>query len=109
MRNYISTFIVMVILFSGLESCKKEVSCEGCAPQIQGTNPAQQNHPPVARAGIDQTILLPTNATNLDGSGSTDPDNNITSYTWTKISGPTTFNIVNANATQTQVTAIIEG
>src|SRR6185503_8485196 len=30
-------------------------------------------------------------------------------YTWTKISGPTTFNIVNANATQTQVTAIIEG
>jgi hypothetical protein len=89
-------------------SCKKEYSCEGCAA-TQGTNPTQQNHPPVARAGIDQTILLPTNATNLDGSGSTDPDNNIRSYTWTKISGPTTFNIVNPNSTQTQVTGIIEG
>jgi len=85
-------------------SCKKEYSCEGCAAR-----PIQQNHPPIARAGADQTIFLPTNTTNLDGSGSTDPDSNIIIYTWTKISGPSTFNIVNANATQTQVTGIIEG
>jgi len=88
-------------------SCKKEYSCEGCA--AQGTNPTQQNHPPVARAGADQTIYLPTNTTDLDGSGSTDPDSNITSYAWTKISGPSAFDIVDANATQTQVTGIIEG
>ena len=105
------TCLLSIVFFTGVMifiSCKKEYSCEGCAA-TQGTNPTQQNHPPVARAGIDQTILLPTNATNLDGSGSTDPDNNIRSYTWTKISGPTTFNIVNPNSTQTQVTGIIEG
>ena len=61
------------------------------------------NRPPVADAGADQTITLPTNTVNLDGSGSTDPDNNITGYAWTKISGPSTFNIVNANVVQTQV------
>jgi hypothetical protein len=67
------------------------------------------NHPPIAHAGADQTITLPTNAVNLNGSGSTDPDNNITSYAWTKISGPGSFNIVNPNAVQTQVTTLSQG
>ena len=67
------------------------------------------NHPPIANAGADQTITLPTNAVNLDGSASTDPENNITSYLWTKISGPTTFTIINSNAVQTQVTTLVQG
>jgi hypothetical protein len=67
------------------------------------------NHPPIANAGTDQSITLPTNAVSLDGSGSTDPENNITNYLWTKISGPSSFNIVNSNAVQTQVTTLIEG
>jgi len=67
------------------------------------------NHPPIANAGADQTITLPTNTINLDGSGSTDPDNNITNYAWTKISGPSSFNIANANTVQTQVTNLIQG
>ncbi|MEJ8842634.1 hypothetical protein WG954_09600 [Lacibacter sp. H375] len=46
------------------------------------------NRPPVARAGQDQTITLPVNKTLLDGSGSTDPDNNIIGYAWRKIAGP---------------------
>ncbi len=66
-------------------------------------DPSQLNRPPVANAGADQTIILPTNTVILDGSGSTDPDNNISSYAWTKISG-SSFNIANANAAQTQVT-----
>ena len=45
----------------------------------------------------------------LDGSASTDPDNNIVSYAWTKISGPSSFNIVNVNAVQTQVSNLMEG
>ena len=45
----------------------------------------------------------------LDGSASTDPDNNIVSYAWTKISGPSSFNIVNVNAVQTQVSNLTEG
>jgi len=67
------------------------------------------NHPPIARAGPDQTITLPTNTVNLDGSASSDPENNISSYGWRKISGPSPFTIVNSNAVQTQVTNLIQG
>jgi hypothetical protein len=69
----------------------------------------QPNRPPVADAGSDQTITLPTNSVTLDGSASTDPDNNIKSYLWTKISGPSSFNIIHANAVNTQVTYLTEG
>src|SRR6188768_4001017 len=67
------------------------------------------NHPPIANAGPDQIFSLSTNTVNLDGSGSTDPDNNITSYSWSKISGPSSFSIANANAVQTQVTNLTAG
>ncbi len=67
------------------------------------------NHSPIANAGADQTITLPTNAVNLDGSASTDPENNIISYAWSKISGPSSFNIVNSTAVQTQVTTLVQG
>jgi hypothetical protein len=67
------------------------------------------NHPPIANAGVDQTITLPTNSVTLDGSGSSDPDNNILSYAWKKISGPSSLNIVNASAVQTQVTSFAQG
>lgn len=67
------------------------------------------NQPPIANAGPDQTITLPTNTININGNGSIDPDNNITSYTWVKISGPSSFNIVNANAVQTIVTDLVQG
>lgn len=46
------------------------------------------NVPPIAKAGADQTIKLPINTINLDGSTSIDPDGNIASYKWDKISGP---------------------
>jgi hypothetical protein len=67
------------------------------------------NHKPIANAGTDQTITLPTNTINLDGSASTDPDNNITGYIWTKISGPSSFNITNTNSIQTRVTDLVQG
>jgi len=75
--------------------------------QVTANNLA--NRPPVANAGADTSIALPANSVTLDGSGSTDPDNNITTYTWTKISGPSSFNISNSNAIQTQVINLIEG
>jgi hypothetical protein len=47
----------------------------------------QENQPPVADAGEDQIIALSEDQTTvdvqLDGSGSTDPDGTIASYTWT--------------------------
>ena len=67
------------------------------------------NHPPIANTGADQTIALPATSVKLDGSGSTDPDSNIVSYTWTKISGPSSFAIVNTNTMQTQVNNLVEG
>jgi len=67
------------------------------------------NHPPIANAGTDTTITLPANTINLDGSRSTDPENSITSYAWTKISGPSSFNISNVNVVQTQVTNLVSG
>jgi hypothetical protein len=45
------------------------------------------NQPPTANAGIDQTVNTDDTVT-LDGSGSTDPDGNITSYSWTQTDGP---------------------
>jgi hypothetical protein len=70
---------------------------------------SQPNHPPVASAGADHTITLPTNTITVDGSGSTDPDINITAYQWTKISGSSSFSISNTNAVQTQISNLIEG
>jgi hypothetical protein len=56
--------------------------------QIVVNNPSQPNRPPVANAGSDQTIILPTNSVNLDGSSSNDPDNNITTTHGQKFQGP---------------------
>ncbi|KAA9039313.1 T9SS type A sorting domain-containing protein [Ginsengibacter hankyongi] len=70
-------------------------------------NPAP-NQPPVANAGTDQTITLPTNTVTLSGSGS-DSDGTVVSYTWTEISGPSSYNIVNANSPSTDVTGLAQG
>jgi hypothetical protein len=67
------------------------------------------NKPPVACAGADHTITLPVNTVQLDGTCSTDPENNITTYQWVKISGPSSFTIANANAVQIQVTNLALG
>lgn len=76
---------------------------------VRVNNASSSNHSPVANAGVDQTITLPTNSINLDGSGSTDPDNNIASYQWTKILGPSSYIIINAGSTQTQVSDLVQG
>src|SRR4030095_13105380 len=68
----------------------------------------QDNHAPIAIAGNDTTIILPANTAILNASLSSDLDNNIKSFQWTKISGPQ-CNIVNANAAQTQVNNLIAG
>jgi hypothetical protein len=66
------------------------------------------NQPPVACAGSDQKIILP-NVLNLDATCSSDPDNNITGYNWSKISGPASFSITNAVAAKTTVTGLTQG
>jgi len=70
--------------------------------------PPPANQAPIANAGIDQNITLPTNTVNLNGSG-TDPDGTIVTYQWTKIAGPGQFNIVSASAAQTIVNNLVQG
>lgn len=69
---------------------------------------ATKKHPPVAKAGADKTIVLPTNSVTLDGSKSSDADNDIATYSWVKISGPSA-NITNPNTAQTEVTGLEAG
>ncbi len=71
--------------------------------------PPPPNQPPVAKAGADIIITLPTNNTTLNGSASSDPDGWINSYAWTKISGPATYTISNASAASTGLTNLIQG
>lgn len=77
--------------------------------QVTEEGVAQSNQPPTACAGADTIITLPDNTATLNGSCSSDPDNNITSYLWTKVAGPSSLTIANANAVTTQVSGLTEG
>lgn len=67
------------------------------------------NVPPVANAGTDQTIELPTSQVTVNGSGSTDSDGTISTYAWTKISGPATYTITSPSSVSTTITGLVEG
>ncbi|MGK2861611.1 MAG: PKD domain-containing protein, partial [Chitinophagaceae bacterium] len=87
-----------IFFFSIMFSCKKEFSCEECS---------EGNKPPIALAGLDQVITLPTDSVSLDGSLSSDPDGTISSFLWTKISGPASFSVANASVSKTVVINLI--
>ena len=64
--------------------------------------------PPDAQAGQDQIIQLPNNSVTLDGSASSDPDNDISDYLWTRIKGtgnPTYTSPANAVTDVNKLTA----
>ena len=82
--------LVFVLAFIMLFSCRKE--------------PVYKNQPPVAVAGNDTIVLLPLDSFVLNGSASYDPDGNIGSFQWSKISGPSSYKIVNPNS----ATAIVK-
>lgn len=66
------------------------------------------NTVPVANAGSDQSILSPASVVTLSGSG-TDGDGTITSYAWSKISGPSGAGIASPLNASTNVTGLIIG
>ena len=65
------------------------------------------NQAPTASAGVNKAIQLPTNSTTLPGSGS-DPDGSISSYLWTKISGPAAT-LTNAGTPVLSLTSLVQG
>ncbi|MBL7699549.1 MAG: T9SS type A sorting domain-containing protein [Chitinophagaceae bacterium] len=75
----------------------------------EATPPPPPNVAPVAKAGNDITITLPVNQVSLDGSASSDADGTITNHTWTKISGPESFNIVSPLTATTIIENLVEG
>lgn len=70
-------------------------------------NPAP-NVAPIADAGANITITLPTSSTTLSGSGS-DVDGTIVSYGWTKISGPSGGTITSPSTATTTITSMVAG
>jgi hypothetical protein len=67
---------------------------------------AASSNGPVADAGPDQIITLPASTAVLDGSKSTDPDNNITTYNWSHVLGSSAVDITDANASVTPVSGL---
>jgi dienelactone hydrolase len=66
------------------------------------------NSVPVANAGADKSITLPTNSVQLTGSG-TDADGSIASYSWTKIAGPTSYTFSSTTVASPTVSNLVQG
>jgi hypothetical protein len=84
--------------FTNLE----EISA-GAFPGDPNSQPAPTASPPVANAGPDQTVDEGIRVT-LDGSNSSDPDNDIVSYFWQQTAGPSVA-LSNASAVRPTFTA----
>jgi len=67
------------------------------------------NATPLAKAGLDGIITLPTNSFTLRGNLSSDPDGSITSFAWTKIGGPASYLIVSPTSSITSVKNLVAG
>jgi dienelactone hydrolase len=76
---------------------------------VMVTVSAAPNEPPVANAGRDTTLTPPANSVQLDGSASYDPDGQIVTYQWTKISGPSPFTMTNPNTVNPTLIALLPG
>lgn len=75
---------------------------------IVTVNPASVNQSPVANAGNNITLTLPTNSTNLVGNGN-DPDGSIIVYKWQQVSGPSTAVLTNSSLPTASISSLIEG
>ncbi|WP_170245270.1 malectin domain-containing carbohydrate-binding protein [Gelidibacter salicanalis] len=77
------------------------------AIEILGTS--NTNGAPIANAGPDQMISLPTNNALFNGVG-TDPDGGvIIAYKWTQLSGPNTANLNGQDTSDLNATGLIAG
>lgn len=68
----------------------------------------QPNTGPAVEAGTDIAITLPVNSVQLTGSA-TDSDGTIKSYSWTKLTGPSSYKINDADQSTTKVTSLEAG
>ncbi|WP_088340977.1 PKD domain-containing protein [Robiginitalea sediminis] len=77
--------------------------------EVQVTVNAAVTQPPVADAGADQEIALPTNTVVLTGTAS-DPDGGtIVTYAWTQVSGPDAATLSGADTATLTAGDLLEG
>lgn len=68
------------------------------------------NIPPIARAGGDTTIMIPTTSVTLNGSGSTDPDSSAAvTFLWTQTTGPINATISSPTTATPTLSALTVG
>lgn len=71
-------------------------------------NPSPNVNPVVTITVPALTITLPTSSATLAGTA-TDSDGTITSYLWSKVTGPATYTIVTVNSNSTTVNNLVQG
>ncbi|SNC77729.1 hypothetical protein SAMN06265337_4337, partial [Hymenobacter gelipurpurascens] len=72
-------------------------------------NPAPTSSPPVASAGANQTITLPTSSVTLAGSGTAASGATITAYSWSQSSGPNTATFSSKTIANPTVSGLVAG
>lgn len=77
----------------------KEIKATAVFVPVTGSN-----DPPIADVGADQTVTEGDKVT-LDGSGSSDPDDGIKTYTWTQTGGTPTVDLIGADTAKPTFTA----
>lgn len=95
MKKIINLITLLTLLFI-FNNCNKDLV-------------VKLNEPPVAQAGLDQTVILPTNSAALNGEESIDPDGTIKKYEWSKVSGPAQFLITSPSEKSTTANQLAVG
>lgn len=108
MRKALSAHgIIFLLLYITLFACKKETPQSYSGSGATGGNDGGRiKYPPIAYAGADTTIYAPFTGYYLSSEGTTDPDNNIASYAWKFISGPSLATISKPSTTATNATGL---
>lgn len=88
-------------------AAEDEGGLEGIGQITIIVNPAG-NILPVANAGSDQTLVLPTSSAVLNGT-STDADGTVVIRLWEKVSGPVQFTISNPNIANPTLSNLVAG
>ncbi|MDP4254893.1 MAG: T9SS type A sorting domain-containing protein [Bacteroidota bacterium] len=88
------TYVFQLSVNGGASTSQVTITVNGATVSVQ------------ANAGGNQTIQLPATSVTLNGNGST---GTITSYTWTKVSGPNTPAIASPSSVSTSVTGLVQG
>ncbi len=65
--------------------------------------------PPVANAGENVTVVLPSETANLDGSLSNDPEGQTITFDWEQLYGPTVVDISDSSTSNPSLSNLVEG